>query len=351
MHLSGWCFDTRSPILKVDAVFPEPLTVVPLTSYGLPSPDVAAAVNPDARHNRFDECFIIPPHTVGHLFRLQFTLSDGTIVLGGSDIGDAAEGESQSRSNAIQPKDAQSRLDCDRFGAASDSTSIPAELEMVKRRETEFRANIVHEFLDRGERNSYLHTLRQERAALIKRGQEVSLDLEAMVRRLEVEGERAAALETELHRIRSSTSWGKLRPIWALWRTFSRSHIPSTIVPSLKRAPADGSVFTYFLHTSPFRIYREHFFTLRGWAWPDDGRSITAIGANIDGSLFVGHHGLEEPEVIARYGNQTANPRPGFEITFETSQGRHQLSLEAELDHAEWRSIMKTSIWCEPTMP
>ena len=49
------------------------------------------------------------------------------------------------------------------------AAALQAELDLVKRREAEFRANMVQEFLDRGERNTYLHTLRQERAALIKR--------------------------------------------------------------------------------------------------------------------------------------------------------------------------------------
>ena len=68
------------------------------------------------------------------------------------------------------------------------AAALQAELDDVRRREAEFRANMVQEFLDRGERNTYLHTLRQERAALIKRGQEASADLEYLVRKLEAEG-------------------------------------------------------------------------------------------------------------------------------------------------------------------
>ena len=107
-------------------------------------------------------------------------------------------------------------------------------------------------------------------------------------------------------------------------------------------------MFTYYLHTSPFRIFREDSFTLRGWAWPQDGRSITAIRINLSGRTFIGRTGIEEPEVIARYGAQPANPRPGFEVTFETLPGRHYLSLEAQIDGGEWLWIVKTSIWCEP---
>ena len=43
-------------------------------------------------------------------------------------------------------------------------------------------------------------------------------------------------------------------------------------------APVEGAPFTYYLHTSPFRIYRQKSFKLRGWAWPQDGTAGTAAG-------------------------------------------------------------------------
>jgi hypothetical protein len=218
---------------------------------------------------------------------------------------------------------------------------LQAELERVKRREAEFRAKMVQEFLDRGERNTHLHVLREEKAALIKREQEAFADLEELTRKLEAACDRTAALEAELGRMKNS---------WA-WRLFApRSPLPAPASPN-PSAPADGGVFTYYLHTSPFRIYRDPAFTLRGWAWPQDGRPVTAVRINLDGRLFVGRHGLDEPEVIDRHGPQPANLRPGFEIAFETPPGRHLMSLEAQLDNSEWRSIVKTSIWCEPRRP
>jgi hypothetical protein len=191
-----------------------------------------------------------------------------------------------------------------------DAAALRAELEAVKLREASFRAKMVQEFLDRGERNTYLHTLREERAALVKRLQEASADLEVLTRKLEAGGAGAE--------------------------------------PNPQKPPVEGAVFTYYLHTSPFRIYRDAAFTLRGWAWPQDGRAVTQVRANVGGRLFAGRAGLEEPEVLARHGAQERNPRPGFAVTFDTPPGRHLLSLEAQLDGAEWRSIMTTSIWCEP---
>jgi len=228
--------------------------------------------------------------------------------------------------------------------------ALQAELDEVKRREAAFRARMVNEFLDRGERNTYLHVLREEKAALARREQEASADLELLTRKLEAEGDRAAALEAELSRAKSSWAWRLGAPMRALERILGADP-PQRTPAGPANPPAEGGVFTYYLHTSPFRIYREPTFTLRGWAWPQDGRAVTAVRINLDGRLFVGRHGLEEPEVIARYGPQPANPRPGFEVPFETPPGRHLLSLEAQIDSSEWRSIMTTSIWCESKRP
>ena len=221
------------------------------------------------------------------------------------------------------------------------ASDLKAELEAVRRREASFRVKMVHEFLDRGERNTYLHTLREERASLIKRGQEAAADLEVLSRKVEEAGRKADSLQAELDAIKGSLSW-------RLARLFGPAHKPVPPAQTPANAPAKGGVFTYFLHTSPFRIYREPSFTIRGWAWPADGRAVTGIRANLDGRLFAGRHGLDEPEVIGRYGAQPSNPQPGFEVTFDTPAGRHVLGIEAQLAGAEWRTILCTTIWCEP---
>jgi hypothetical protein len=224
--------------------------------------------------------------------------------------------------------------------------ALQAELEAVRRRDAEFRAKMVHEFLDRGERNTYLHSLREQLAALRKREQEFSAEMEILTRKLEAEGARADSLAAWLDRITHSLFWRLHSPF------FPRDlKAPPAAKPPVEGSSVEGAAFTYFLHTSPFRIYREPTFTLKGWAWPEDGRAITAVRMNVGGRLFEGRVGLEEPEVIARYGPQEANPLPGFEVTFETPAGRHALSLEAQLGGTEWRSIMRTTIWCEPANP
>ncbi len=233
--------------------------------------------------------------------------------------------------------------------------ALLAELDAVKRREASFRVKMVQEFLDRGERNTYLHTLREEKAALAARGQEASADLEALTRkleeltrRLEDESRAAAAAAAELASIRGSAAWKLGAPLRAVARMFSPAAAPAPSQPAGPPPRAEGAPFTYFLHTSPFRVYRESSFTIRGWAWPADGRAVTGIRANVDGRLFEGRHGLEEAEVIARFGPQPSNPLPGFEVTFETPAGRHVLGIEAQLAGSEWRTIMCTTIWCEP---
>lgn len=232
--------------------------------------------------------------------------------------------------------------------AGARVAALKAELDAVKRREAEFRANMVQEFLDRGERNTYLHTLRQEKAALVKREQEASADLEFLVRKLEAEGERCADLEGRLAQVWNSRAWRLAAPLRALGRLFSRGPSPAAAPAA---APVPGGIFTYYLHTSPFRVYHDDAFTLRGWAWPQDGRAITAVRVDLDGRTFVGRHGIDEPEVAAAHAVPPANARPGFEVTFATPPGRHLLSLEAQIEGSEWRWMLKTSIWCEPKRP
>jgi hypothetical protein len=228
------------------------------------------------------------------------------------------------------------------MSADSDQETAPllAELQAARLREASFRVQTVREFLEHGERNTYAKSLRDERTALVERAEEASRDVEGLTRKLEAAGIRSAALEAELAEIRSSLAW-------RVARLFGPAPKPGPKPGPAGVPAAKGGVFTYYLHTSPFRIYRGPAFTLRGWALPDGGEAVTAIRANVDGRLFAGRLGFEEPEVIARYGPQAANPKPGFEVTFDTPAGRHQLAIEAEVGGADWRTIVATAIWCE----
>ena len=98
--LRGWCAHSApgAPIVGVAAVFPastagQAPTVVPVGSFGRPSPDVAAAVDPAATHARFDELLPAPPDALGHDFTLRFTLADGTVLTSSSALGNAIEGD------------------------------------------------------------------------------------------------------------------------------------------------------------------------------------------------------------------------------------------------------------------
>ena len=93
------------------------------------------------------------------------------------------------------------------------TAALQAELDAVKRREAEYRVHMVEEFLDRGERNTYLHTLHQERAALLARQQESFADLETLVRKLETVTAQAAAAEATLGVVRRSWSWRLTAPL------------------------------------------------------------------------------------------------------------------------------------------
>jgi hypothetical protein len=205
MHLRGWCFDSRRPIRAVEVVFASPPAAASLASFGIPSPDVAAALAPEAAHCRFDDWIDVPRFGVDREVRLQFTLSDGTIVLGGPIRGDAVGGAEPART-VVRAE----------AGIVPDAGVLRAELKSIESREAAFRASLPNEFLNLGEGNTYLHSLREERSALVRREQEASLDLESFTRKLESALERAAGLEAELEAVRRSSSWRLLAPLRAI---------------------------------------------------------------------------------------------------------------------------------------
>jgi hypothetical protein len=78
MRLRGWCFAVEAIIAKVEVLFPASAAPVTLFSYGLPSPDVATAVDPKAHHVRFDEWVALPESQRGRDFTLRIHFADGT---------------------------------------------------------------------------------------------------------------------------------------------------------------------------------------------------------------------------------------------------------------------------------
>src|SRR4051812_9713073 len=80
LHLRGWCHHSPSAIVGVEAWFGTPPHVVRLTSYGLPSPDVAAAIDPGAQACRLDEWVVVPEEYLGRDFILRLSLADGSTL-------------------------------------------------------------------------------------------------------------------------------------------------------------------------------------------------------------------------------------------------------------------------------
>jgi len=246
---------------------------------------------------------------------------------------------------------------------AGPDAALAAELDRVVRREAAYRARAVQESLE------YRKTIKNQ-AREIKELQDRAAALDGYVHRLHLESEdnrrelqRAAAdMESFVHRLRDAEdsaatgektvaamrrSWGwslsaPLRALQARWRAEGGQTAPAT-----PPAGVPGARFTYFLRTSPYRLYRQAAFTLEGWAFPEDGRPVTGVRVRIDGRAFPGTYGLEEPAVVKQHGVQPNNPKPGLRIPFETPPGRHDLSLEARLDGI-WVSFLTTPIWAEP---
>jgi hypothetical protein len=78
--MRGWRFCSAPPIARLDVLLPEQATPAALVSLGQPSPDVAAHVDPQATHCRFDEWLAVPAGAVGTDFKLRFTFADQTTL-------------------------------------------------------------------------------------------------------------------------------------------------------------------------------------------------------------------------------------------------------------------------------
>jgi hypothetical protein len=239
------------------------------------------------------------------------------------------------------------------------------ELEKIKRREAWYRLKTVQDFLVRdvqiraqakkiesllaelAERNGYIHRLHLEQVASAKRERVASADLEFFTRRLGV-------AETEIEAKRKEIAALASAPRESLFSRLrgSRRSVAPAASPAATPGPAvPAGAFIYDFHSSPYRLYRASSFVLRGWTWPKDGAAVVGVRARVGDREFSGRHGLEEPAIIAHFGPQPANPRPGFEVEFATPPGRHRLSLEARTEARGWESILTAPIWCDPAAP
>jgi hypothetical protein len=240
------------------------------------------------------------------------------------------------------------------MSSGSESEDLRTQLRELVHRDAVYRAKTVQEFLELkktiklqaeeaerlrkkiSERDTYIHELHLEREALKKQIPQAHADLEVFTRWL---AQREGDSE-KLKAIRASMAWSAAAPFRWLESAFVRPTRPTSGIEAVSPGP-----FTYFLHTSPYRVYREGAFTLRGWVFENSQRPITAIRARVDATDFAGNSGLPEPEVCAQRG---LAHQPGFQVEIQTPPGRHRLELHAQLENAEWRSFLSTPIWVLP---
>lgn len=193
----------------------------------------------------------------------------------------------------------------------------------------ELQAELIRRF-------AMIRELQVARDAEKKRLQDAHRDLEHFARAL---ADAEARHEAQQYRI------SELQQPWLrqLAQRFGLARRPPK--PRSAATEIPGAAFTYYLYTSPYRLYRDPSFTLRGWAFPNDGRPVTALRARVDEQEFFGTYGIPEPDVIAHHGPQPNNPQPGFKIVIETPPGRHRLSLEARIDGGDWVSFLTAPLF------
>lgn len=264
--------------------------------------------------------------------------------------------------------------------ASDDPSLLRAQLDEVSRREAWFRLKTVQDFqvLDAriaalkqrvdalsdelGQRNTYIHELHAERdaanrahnAALAERDTRIhalhqekpSWAAEAAAARADVAAfiQRIQQAEAERDIVQNRMRQWRSSPLWWIAKKFINIRAPEVPAPALPPVPSEP--FTYFLHTSPFRVFHAPSFTLRGWGFPTDGRAVTGIRATLGQTVIPGRIGLPEPEVIAAHGPLSNNPQPGFAIELPLTAGRHELTLEAKAGE-RWITFLRTPIWVE----
>lgn len=93
IHLRGWCHHPGQRIVRLEVLFQDDTLALPLTSFGQPSPDVAAGLGPTAAQARFDEWVIAPAAVLGRPFSFRCWLEDGACLLGPDALTNAATGD------------------------------------------------------------------------------------------------------------------------------------------------------------------------------------------------------------------------------------------------------------------
>lgn len=93
MRLRGWCFLNEAQIKRVGAKFARAADVAWFSSYGQPSPDVAAAVSRHALNVRFDEWVPLPDGHRGQDFVLRIETDTGRTFDTSSVLDNARAGD------------------------------------------------------------------------------------------------------------------------------------------------------------------------------------------------------------------------------------------------------------------
>jgi SAM-dependent methyltransferase len=240
-----------------------------------------------------------------------------------------------------------------------DPQSLAQQLDEVARREASFRLKTIQNFreLDQrlretharaealseelGQRNAYIHQLHLAQAEWNAALQERHADVAIFTQWLQQAEDERNQLRREVARMRASWSWKYGSPLRWWQRLFQRPDEPPAAAP----AGAVGD-FVYFLHTSPFRVYRVKNFKLRGWLFPRDRRPVSAIRVRVGEREFVATRSLPEPDVAQQH-LLAGGPheQPGFEVEIEISPGRQLLQLEALVDQQTWKVVLRTPIW------
>ena len=103
LHIRGWCYHQLQGVAFVEILINDNLPI-PLSSYGLESPDVAVTLGDTASRCRFDDWLVAPAALLGKNFSQRLWLADESSVVVGDALTNAANGDPyfQSWENFLQ---------------------------------------------------------------------------------------------------------------------------------------------------------------------------------------------------------------------------------------------------------
>jgi len=137
-----------------------------------------------------------------------------------------------------------------------------------------------------------------------------------------------------LREIENSAAWKIAKPVWKLFRSRRRK----------QPVQYDNSEFDYAVewprswNTSRAKLLVE------GWCFLLNGRELSGVRAQIGGTVYIAHYGIERPDLAREAIDCPVARQSGFSVEIPVVVGSSILQLEAIEEGGEWRAFTEREI-------